>query len=345
MPELMVEKVHKRLGGTEVLKGVSLTLARGEVVALLGHSGSGKTTLLRSVAGLESPDAGRVTLGNHVVFDATQGVEIPPEKRGLGFVFQSYALWPNRRVFDTVAYGLRLRRAAGDEIRRRVGEVLDRLGLGTFADRYPHQLSGGQQQRVALARALVYQPPVLLLDEPLSNLDAKLREEARAWLRELILQVQISALYVTHDQVEALAVSDRVLFLRDGRIEQEGTPQDMYERPATAVTADFMGSNNRLTGKLGTVVNGRGRLEGDGFSLWGTLSAPIGIGDPSTAFIRLERTRFADGPGENRLLMRLETSLYLGERWEYLLTRGSLRVRIWGRTTLPSGERWVVLPP
>ncbi len=345
MPELVVEQIHKRLGGNEVLKGVSLTLERGEVVALLGHSGSGKTTLLRSVAGLETPDAGRVTLSDRTVFDAAKGIEVPPEKRGLGFVFQSYALWPNRRVFDTVAYGLRLRRAGDDEIKRRVGEVLDRLGLGTFAERYPHQLSGGQQQRVALARALVYQPPVLLLDEPLSNLDAKLREEARSWLRQLILQLQISALHVTHDQVEALAVADRVLFLRDGRIEQEGTPQDMYERPASAITADFMGSNNRLTGTLGAVKGERGRLDGEDFGLWGKLFSPIGVGAPMTAFIRLERTRLGEGPGENRLAMRLETSLYLGERWEYLLVRGTLRVRAWGRVALPPGERWVEFPP
>src|SRR5574341_876088 len=222
MPELMVEKVHKRLGGNEVLKGVSLTLERGEVVALLGHSGSGKTTLLRSVAGLETPDAGRVTLSDRTVFDAAKGIEVPPEKRGLGFVFQSYALWPNRRVFDTVAYGLRLRRAGNDEIKRRVGEVLDRLGLGTFAERYPHQLSGGQQQRVALARALVYQPPVILLDEPLSNLDAKLREEARAWLRQLIVSLDLSALIVTHDQIEAMAIADHITLLNGGLIEQEG---------------------------------------------------------------------------------------------------------------------------
>jgi iron(III) transport system ATP-binding protein len=345
MSELVVEQIHKRLGGNEVLKGVSLTLELGEVVALLGHSGSGKTTLLRSVAGLETPDAGRVTLSDRTVFDAAKRIEVPPEKRGLGFVFQSYALWPNRRVFDTVAYGLRLRRAGDDEIRRRVGEVLDRLGLGTFAERYPHQLSGGQQQRVALARALVYQPHVLLLDEPLSNLDAKLREEARSWVRQLILQLQISALYVTHDQVEAMAVADRVLFLRDGRIEQEGTPQDMYERPASAITADFMGSNNRLTGTLGAVAGGRARLDGEDFSLWGKLFSPIGVGAAATAFIRLERTGLAEGPGENRLAMRLETSLYLGERWEYLLSRGALRVRAWGRAPLPPGECWVEFPP
>ncbi len=345
MPELVVEGIHKRLGGNEVLKGVSLTLSRGEVIALLGHSGSGKTTILRSVAGLEIPDAGRIVLGDRPVFDAASGIQVPPEKRGLGLVFQSYALWPNHTVFDNVAYGLRLRRVSDEEIKRRAGEVLDRLGLGRLADRYPHQLSGGQQQRVALGRALVYQPPVLLLDEPLSNLDAKLREEARSWLRELILQVQISALYVTHDQVEAMAVADRVLFLRDGRIEQEGTPQDMYEHPASAVTADFMGSNNRLTGTLGAVVDRRGRLDGEGFGLWGKLFSSIAVGAAGTAFIRVERTRMADGPGENCLAMRLETSLYLGERWEYLLTLGALRVRAWGRAPLPPGERWIEFPP
>ena len=345
MPELMVEQVYKRLGDHDVLKGISLTLKQGEVIALLGHSGSGKTTLLRSVAGLETPDAGRITLNDRILFDKNKGIEVAPEKRGLGFVFQSYALWPNRCVFDTVAYGLRLRRASQVDIKRRVGEALERLGLGTFAERYPHQLSGGQQQRVALARALVYEPPVLLLDEPLSNLDAKLCEEARAWLRQLILQLRISALYVTHDQVEAMALADRILFLRDGRIEQEGAPQDMYERPASAVTADFMGSNNKLTGTLGAVEEKRGRLDGDGFSLWGTLCTPLPIGAPALAFIRLERTRIAAEPGENRLAMHVETSLYLGERWEYLLTRGALIVRAWGNVPLPPGELWIEFPP
>lgn len=345
MAELMVEQVYKRLGDHDVLKGISLSLKQGEVIALLGHSGSGKTTLLRSVAGLETPDAGRITLNDRVLFDKIKQIEVPPEKRGLGFVFQSYALWPNRRVFDTVAYGLRLRRVDEAEIKHRVSEALERLGLGKLAERYPHQLSGGQQQRVALARALVYEPPILLLDEPLSNLDTKLREEARSWLRQLILQLRISALYVTHDQVEAMALADRILFLRNGRIEQDGAPQDMYEHPASAVTADFMGSNNKLTGALGAVQEKRGRLDGDDFSLWGTLFAPLSLGATTLAFIRMERTRIAKEPGENRLLMHLETSLYLGERWEYLLTRGSLVIRAWGNVSLPTGECWIEFPP
>src|SRR5512135_670085 len=245
MRDLIVQNIEKQLGAAQVLSGVSFELENGEVLALLGASGSGKTTLLRSVAGLERPDKGKIEIRGTVVFDAVSGFEIPAEQRGLGLVFQSYAIWPHRTVFENVAYGLRLRHAPVAEVRQKVGDVLARLGLDHLADRYAHQLSGGQQQRVALARAIVYNPPVLLLDEPLSNLDAKLREEARSWLRQLTLQLKISALYVTHDQVEAMAVADRVLFLRDGRIEQEGTPQEIYERPASAITADFMGSNNR----------------------------------------------------------------------------------------------------
>jgi iron(III) transport system ATP-binding protein len=208
MPDLVADNIEKQLGTAQVLCGVSFQLQQREILALLGPSGSGKTTLLRSVAGLERPDSGKIELRGKIVFDAGSGFEIPAEKRGLGLVFQSYAIWPHRSVFENVAYGLRLRRARETDSQKRVGEVLERLGLGHLGDRYAHQLSGGQQQRVALARAMVYNPPVLLLDEPLSNLDAKLREYARAWLREIIKQTETSALYVTHDQTEALAIAD-----------------------------------------------------------------------------------------------------------------------------------------
>ena len=201
----------------------------GEVVALLGPSGSGKTTLLRAVAGLEAPHGGSIAIGDNVFFDARARIDLPAEKRGLGLVFQSYALWPHRTVFDNVAYGLKLRNVPAAEIKARVEKALSQIGLGHLAARYPHQLSGGQQQRVALARALVYEPPVILLDEPLSNLDAKLREEARAWLRELIVTLGLSALCVTHDQVEAMAIADRILLLNAGVIEQEGTPTDALQ--------------------------------------------------------------------------------------------------------------------
>src|SRR5229473_1727993 len=267
MAELNVENLHLRLGDNEILKGVSLHVNRGEVVALLGASGSGKTTLLRAVAGLERPHTGRILLKDKAVFDSAGGNETPVEKRNLGLVFQSYALWPHRSVFENVAYGLKLRGIPAAEVRARVEAVLEQIGLAELAQRYPHQLSGGQQQRAALARALVYNPPVILLDEPLSNLDAKLREEARAWLRELIIQLQLSALCVTHDQTEAMAMSDRILLLRNGRIEHEGTPAELYGSPRSLYTAEFMGSNNRIDAKV-TAINGdRVTLSGEGFQL------------------------------------------------------------------------------
>jgi len=200
MAELTVENLHLTYGTNPILKGVSLTLNQGEVVSLLGPSGSGKTTLLRAVAGLEAPHQGRIMLRDRTIFDGATHLEVPAEARNLGLVFQSYALWPHKTVFDNVAFGLKLRKVGSGEIATRVKKALDELSLGHLAERFPHQLSGGQQQRVAIARALVYNPPVILMDEPLSNLDAKLREEARAWLRDLIVTMRLSSLVVTHDQ-------------------------------------------------------------------------------------------------------------------------------------------------
>lgn len=246
MIELTVDNLHLTYGDNPVLKGVSMQLHRGEVVSLLGPSGSGKTTLLRAVAGLEKPTKGTIVIGEHTVFDGQSHREIPAEERNLGLVFQSYALWPHKTVFENVAYPLKLRKTSAKEITHRVQAVLEQLGLGQLGKRHPHQLSGGQQQRVAIGRALVYSPPVILLDEPLSNLDAKLREEARVFLRELIIKLGLSALMVTHDQNEAMAISDRILLLNNGVIEQQGTPQQIYSRPASLFSAEFMGSNNRL---------------------------------------------------------------------------------------------------
>ena len=233
-----------------IFENVSFQLDTDWRLGLTGRNGRGKTTLLRAVAGLEKPTSGRIAIGNRTVYDGTPRSEIPAEERNLGLVFQSYALWPHKTVFDNVAYPLKLRKVAAGEIKERVQRVLDQLGLGHLGNRHPHQLSGGQQQRVAIGRALVYNPPVILLDEPLSNLDAKLREEARAFLRELIVRLGLSALMVTHDQAEAMAISDRILLLNNGKIEQQGTPQSMYETPETLFTAEFMGSNNRLPAKV-----------------------------------------------------------------------------------------------
>ena len=344
MPDLIAQNIEKQLGTAQVLRGVSFQLQQGEILALLGASGSGKTTLLRSVAGLEQPDAGKIEIRGKLVFDAASGFEVPAEQRGLGLVFQSYAIWPHRSVFENVAYGLRVRKTPEAEIRQKVGAVLERLGLGQLADRYAHQLSGGQQQRVALARAMVYNPPVLLLDEPLSNLDAKLREDARAWLREIIKQTETSALYVTHDQTEALAIADRVLLLDRGLIEEEGAPEQIYGAPTNRFTAEFMGSNNRFAGKVAEISGRRARLSGEGWILWGQLRAPQSLGAVATAIIRVERLRLVDSAGDNHLKMQLKSALYLGERWEYLLQLRELRVRLWGDKAPPHGEYWVSFP-
>jgi len=344
MAELTVENLHLRYGDNPILKGVSMQLERGEVVSLLGPSGSGKTTLLRAVAGLEQPHAGRILIGERVVFDGAGAIELPAEARNLGLVFQSYALWPHKTVLDNVAYGLKLRDVGRAESAERVAKVLEQLGLGKLGERFPHQLSGGQQQRVAIARALVYNPPVILLDEPLSNLDAKLREEARAFLRELIVRLGLSALVVTHDQSEAMAMSDRILLLNNGVIEQQGTPQQMYASPATLFTAEFMGSNNRLKGKLAEVRDGRARIAGDGWALWGTLRGEATPGREAVGVIRLEQVRVAENGEGNRLRLPLSTSMFLGDKWEHLFRAGDMPLRAHSAGELGPGEYWLDFP-
>ncbi|HMA57849.1 MAG TPA: ABC transporter ATP-binding protein [Pseudolabrys sp.] len=344
MAELFVNDVALRLGDNEILKGVSLSVPAGEVVALLGPSGSGKTTLLRAVAGLETPHQGSIAIGNTVFFDAARKIELPAEQRGLGLVFQSYALWPHRTVFDNVAYGLKLRGVSAAETKARVEKTLSQIGLGHLAARYPHQLSGGQQQRVAIARALVYEPPVILLDEPLSNLDAKLREEARAWLRTLIVTLGLSAIHVTHDQVEAMAIADRVVLLDAGLVAQEGPPTALYNEPATLFAAEFMGSNNRLDGALVDNAGGRATIELFGERIAGMARTKAAKGTKATGIIRIERVRCASSSGPNRLKMELKAPMYLGERWELVFARENLTVRAYAAAPLEPGEHFVEFP-
>jgi iron(III) transport system ATP-binding protein len=345
MSDLSVTNVHKKLGDNEILKGISFGLRRGEVVALLGPSGCGKTTLLRAIAGLDHPDQGRILLGDRLFFDSATGAEVPAEKRNLGLVFQSYALWPHKTVFENVAYPLQLRKVPPSEIRERSLKALRDIGLEGKEDRYPHQLSGGQQQRVALARAIVYSPQLLLLDEPLSNLDAKLREEARIWLRELIERLDISAICVTHDQVEAMSMADRVLLLDRGRVEQEGTPEEIYDSPRTLFAAEFMGSNNRITGKIVETRGANAKLQGSGWELWAQLRAERQVGDQVTALIRLERTQLRDTGGENCLPAKLETAMYLGERWDYVFLVGDLHIRVWSTSAAEQKPHFICFPP
>ena len=300
--------------------GLDAKFEEGSVVCLLGRSGSGKTTLLRSIAGLEEPYRGAIRIDGRPVYDAGSGTNLPPEKRDLGFVFQSYALWPHKTVAENVAYPLKLRKTPSAQIKERVQAVLQQLGLGHLGERFPSQLSGGQQQRVAIARALVYNPPVILLDEPLSNLDAKLREEARAFLRELIVRLGLSALMVTHDQSEAMAMSDRILLLNNGVIEQQGTPEEMYGAPQTLFTAEFMGSNNRVNGKIAEVRDGMARLvdEAGGWSLWGVARGDLKPGASAHGVIRLEQVRVGVDNADNTIRLPLATRMYLGDRWECL---------------------------
>jgi iron(III) transport system ATP-binding protein len=345
MADLAINDIALRYGENDILKGVSVAVPSGKVVALLGPSGSGKTTLLRAVAGLETPHRGSIRIGEKVLFDAAERIDLPAEERGLGLVFQSYALWPHRTVFGNVAYGLKLRKVAEDQIRLRVHKALAQIGLMQLAERYPHQLSGGQQQRVALARALVYEPPVILLDEPLSNLDAKLREEARAWLRELIVSLDLSALLVTHDQIEAMAIADRITLLNAGAVEQVGTPTELYREPATVFAAEFMGNNNRLDGTLVERADKRAVIEVIGTRLEGLARSNVTVGERATGVIRLEKMMLGGGPGPNRILMALKTQMFIGERWELVLAKDGWSVRAYTSAPLKHELYHVEFPP
>jgi ABC-type Fe3+/spermidine/putrescine transport system ATPase subunit len=307
--------VHKSFGANPVVKGIHLEVARGELVSLLGPSGCGKTTTLRIIAGLERPDRGVVHLDGAEV-DGPGGY-VPPEKRELGMVFQSYAIWPHRTVIENVAYPLGLRRVPRAERGSRAIEALRQVRLEALAERRPHQLSGGQLQRVALARALVAGPKVVLLDEPLSNVDATLREELRAEIAALRARIETTMVYVTHDQSEALALSDRVAVMNRGVIEQIDAPEHLYREPSTPFVAAFVGGANVLEGQ----VEGRTFLAGETrFALPDGLTASDG---PATLVVRAEDLTL-DRTGTP---LPLTARLFLGHAVEYRLALGDLLLR------------------
>ncbi len=245
-----IEDLVVKFGEAVAVNGVGFQVRRGEHLTLLGPSGCGKTTTLRAIAGLETPTGGEIRIDGRAVYSSPRKVNLPPEQRDLSMVFQSYAIWPHMTVAENVAYGLKLRKVPKDEITRRVNDVLDLVRLSGLGDRPASRLSGGQQQRVALARAIAFNPKALLLDEPLSNLDAKLRAEMRVELRELQRRIDVTSIYVTHDQEEALAISDRIIAMNSGLIEQVGTPADIYDRPRTRFVADFIGAANIIIGQV-----------------------------------------------------------------------------------------------
>src|SRR5213592_4801108 len=248
MPEIHVESLVKEFAENRALDDVSFHVREDELFTLLGPSGCGKSTTLMSIAGFQTPEQGRIAVGSDLFYDAPRRVNVAAERRNLGIVFQSYAVWPHMTVFNNLAFPLKVRKMKRAAIRPRVLEVLELVEMGQYADRYPHQLSGGQQQRVALARALVYSPSVLLLDEPFSNLDAKLRERARTWVKELQRNLGLTTIFVTHDQDEALSMSDRIVVMNRGVVQQIGTPEEVYRRPANRFVAEFVGRVNLVAG-------------------------------------------------------------------------------------------------
>ena len=309
MTELLVaHSITKRFGEVTALDDLSLTVHEGEMVSLLGPSGCGKTTLLRVMAGFVDPDQGTITIGGAVMND------VPTEKRNLGMVFQSYSLWPHMTVARNVGFGLECRGAPAREIEERVDRVLDLVDLGDLVDRYPRQLSGGQQQRVALARALVYEPAILLLDEPLSALDRKLRERMQRDLRALQQKLSITAVFVTHDQEEALILSDRIAVMSEGAIVQMGQPREVYEHPESSFVADFVGRTTRFEA---TVTSCRDHevevATRSGLKLAGYTPVARSSGDRVNAVIRPEMISIlASAPGHNGLEATIEEVSYVG---------------------------------
>jgi iron(III) transport system ATP-binding protein len=291
VPDIALDNICKRFGALLAVDSVTLTASEGEFLTLLGPSGCGKTTTLRMIAGLEEPTSGSIRIGDRVVYDNERGINVPAEVRGLGMVFQSYAIWPHMTVAENVAYPLRMRGVKRAQRRQLVDKVLSLVGLAGMGDKPSPQLSGGQQQRVALARALVFEPALLLLDEPLSNLDAKLREQMRFELRIMQQRVGLTAIYVTHDQEEALTLSDRMVVMNQGHIEQIGAPAEVYENPATRFVAQFIGRGNMID------LNGGVDWGSDGARLTlATAGGPVEVQLPQRS-IRTESKR-ASAPGD-----------------------------------------------
>ena len=313
MPQLTLNRLCKTYAKAAVVDNLDLSLAQGELVSLLGPSGCGKTTTLRMIAGFIDPSSGTVEVDGKVL--STSKGSVPPERRGMSMIFQSYAIWPNMTVAENVGFGLAVRKVAAAEIRRRVDQMLEVVQMGALRDRYPAELSGGQQQRVALARSIVVRPDVLLLDEPLSNLDANLREEMRSEIRRLHDEFKITTVYVTHDQSEAMAISDRIAVMNGGRIEQVDAPWALYNRPRTPFVAQFIGRTNLLE-----ATRSAGALKFDGFSLPAALLDDAAGRDAVTVSVRPQDLQLCaqrptgDGAG---IEVAVIGRTYLGDCWDY----------------------------
>ncbi len=334
MPGVAVDGVSKRFGPVRAVDGISLTVADGQLLTLLGPSGCGKTTTLRMIAGLEQNDTGRIVIGDRVVSDAASGVFVAPERREIGMVFQSYAIWPHMTVAANVGYPLEVRRRPRGEVLARVTEVLGMMQMEHLAGRPATQLSGGQQQRVAIARALVFEPRVLLMDEPLSNLDAQLREQMRLELRALQQRLGITTIYVTHDQEEAMVLSDEIAVMHEGRVVQRADPPTIYTRPATRTVAAFFGTPNLLPAKAREIRReGDGvfaRVDGEGWEGWCAAPSGLQAGDAVTVVVRPEIIRLGGEPPRAGIVWAgvVRQRIFHGARNLYTVEAGPLRLTV-----------------
>ena len=328
---IKVKNLVKRFNGRVTIDHVSFEIDHGELVSLLGPSGCGKTTTLRCIAGLEVPEEGRIEIDGQVVFDSASGVMVEPYHRSIGMVFQSYAIWPHLTVFGNVAFPLQVRRRPRAEVERRTMQALEMVGLANLRDRSSQQLSGGQQQRIAVARAIVHSPAALLFDEPLSNLDAKLRDRTRAEIRRLQRELHVAAIYVTHDQAEALSLSDRILVMGNGVIRQSGTPQQIYGEPNDAFVADVIGATNFFDVEVERADEGQCRcIAADGTVIHATGHSA----EPGAARVMVRPDRLVLEAGHwqegapNRLNGMVVQRLFLGGQFEYAVTVGSTLLRV-----------------
>lgn len=347
MSVIEVSNLVRQYGSKRAVDNLSFSVEEGEILVIVGASGCGKTTTLRSIAGLDVPTSGTIRLDGKTV--ASPDMFVPPEKRGVGMVFQSYALWPHKTVAENIAYSQVVRGAPRADIGKAVNDALALVGLAGMGDRYPATLSGGQQQRVALARCAVSQPRVMLLDEPLSNLDSKLREQMRDELKVLIKKMRSTAVHITHDQTEAMALADRIIVMRDGRIEQMGSGRDLYRRPVNRFVADFIGVATFLEGQVTETAGDKVRVAvGPGVTLLATPSVSAGTSGAVSLCIRPESVALSASGGEaqNVLAGTIVGETFLGDHIEYVIDVGGLRIKARSQDDFAIGQpAYATMPP
>ena len=348
MARLVLENLCKHFGDVKAVDNIDLTVEDGEFLTFLGPSGCGKSTTLFAVAGLDEPTSGRILLDDTVFYDSNRKIVVEPERRNCGLVFQSYALWPHMTVRKNLAFPLEIRKVAKSKQIDLILESLRLVEMEEYVDRYPHELSGGQQQRIALARTLVYEPRLLLLDEPLSNLDAKLRNKARRWLKDLQRRLALTTIYVTHDQAEALSLSDRIAVMQDGKFVQLDTPEEIYRHPANAFVADFIGASNFLSGTVLQSQDDEVVVDvGNNSSVTATSRGLLKHGSPVRVAIRPEDIRFANNgdaghAGQNLMSGSIHSRDYLGARFQYVLNIAGTEIRMETEDDIETGDVGIV---